>query len=91
MTLFFNIILPKWSNLGFNAAYPKFGIFTAFHIFSQKKFGKTTASLESGRKIESLQEFRNFNSLKFGELIVPRNFSNNSIFFFGGGGVAAAE
>ena len=47
-------------------------MFMAFHIVSQKKFGKTTPFPQSGRKIESLQEFRNFNSLKFGEFIVPR-------------------
>ena len=37
----------------------------------ENRFGILTASLKSGRKVENLEEFRNFNSLEFGELIVP--------------------
>ena len=37
---FYNFLFSKWSNLDFEAAYPKFVILIAFHIVSQKNSEK---------------------------------------------------
>ena len=54
---FFNVFLPKWFNLDLDAAYPKFGIFRAFHIFIQKKFWKTSPPLKVVGKLRALMNF----------------------------------
>ena len=65
--IFFSILLLKWSNMNFKPPFQKFGIFRAFHILIRNSYSLPERQSES----YSLEEFRSFYSLEFGEFIVP--------------------